>query len=347
MTTARAASAAAAVGLAAVFGGAAWFAIPRPSGPGRFAVRAADAPASAVGSYGWQDRATGADRVAEAARASAATIEIAVVDTGADVSAPDLTVRRPAAYDMQTHSSTVTDANGHGTFVASIATGSLGGAARLLIIKAANAGGSMSAASEAGAIRYAVDHGARIVNLSLSGVTTSAVERSAIRYAIGRGVLLVAAAGNDFDRGNPVEYPAALLQPVGSNGRGGVGLAVAASTQAGTHAAFSSAGSWISLAAPGENVFGAVSGSSSTSSYPRATVPGLSGLYGFASGTSFAAPQVAAAAALVWGARPSLTPRQVAQILKDTASGHGVWTPELGFGVIDVAAAVARASQLG
>ena len=345
MTLARAASAAAAAGLAAVFV-AAWFATPGPSGPGRFAVRSADAPASAIGTYDWQDHATGADQVPESARSGAATIEIAVIDTGADISTPDLAARRPAAYDTQTRSSTITDANGHGTFVASIAAGSLGAAGRLLLIKAADAGGSMSAASEAGAIRYAVDHGARIINLSVSGTTTSAVERSAVRYAAQRGVLLVAAAGNDFVKGNPVEYPAALLQPVGSKGRDGIGLAVAASTRTGTHAAFSSTGSWVSLAAPGESVFGAVSASSSPSLYPRATQPGLAGLYGFASGTSFAAPQVAAAAALVWGAKPSLTARQVAQILKDTASGHGVWTPDLGFGVIDVGAAVARASQL-
>jgi subtilisin family serine protease len=309
-------------------------------------VRSGDAPASAAGSYDWQDHATGADQVPDSVRSNASTIEIAVIDTGADVSAPDLAARRPAVYDTQTRSSTVTDANGHGTFVASIVAGSLGGSGRLLIIKAADASGSVSAASEAGAIRYAVDHGARIVNLSLSGVATSAVERSAVRYAVQRGVLLVAAAGNDFRKGNPIEYPAALLQPVGSNGRGGVGLAVAASTRAGTRAAFSSTGSWISLAAPGESVFGAVSASSSPSLYPRTTQPGLTGLYGFSSGTSFATPQVAAAAALVWGTRPSLTAGQVAQILKDTASGHGVWTPELGFGVIDVAAAVARAAQL-
>ncbi len=282
----------------------------------------------------------------DTARLSASTIEIAVIDTGADISTPGLAMRRPTAYDTETRSATITDANGHGTFVASIATGSLGGVARLLIIKAADAGGSISAASEASAIRYAVDHGARIINLSLSGVTTSPVERAAIRYAAQRGALLVAAAGNDYGKGNPVEYPAALLQPVGSKGQGGLGLVVAASTQTGTRAAFSSAGSWVSLAAPGESVFGAVSASSSPALYPRATVPGLSGLYGFASGTSFAAPQVAAAAALVWGAKPSLTARQVAQILKDTASGHGVWTPDLGFGVIDVAAAVARAMQL-
>jgi serine protease len=69
-------------------------------------------------------------------------------------------------------------------------------------------------------------------------------------------------------------------------------------------------------------------------------------LYGFASGSSFAAPEVAGAAALVWAANPALGAQQVAQLLKATASGHGAWTRDLGFGVIDVAAAVAAATSM-
>jgi hypothetical protein len=70
---------------------------------------------------------------------------------------------------------------------------------------------------------------------------------------------------------------------------------------------------------------------------------GSTGLYGFGSGTSFAAPQVAGAAALVWAANPALTAEGVASILEQTASGLGAWTSELGYGVLDVSAAVARA----
>jgi subtilisin family serine protease len=82
--------------------------------------------------------------------------------------------------------------------------------------------------------------------------------------------------------------------------------------------------------------------------YPHSPLPGSqSGLYGYSSGTSFSAPQVAGAAALVWAANPQLTAQQVAQILKQTASGQGRWTPDLGFGVIDVAAAVAMAQGGG
>jgi len=297
----------------------------------------------------WQSAATGTDRVPEQVLQGAVAIEVAVIDTGADISPADSAGgRRPAAFNVHTHSANVSDANGHGTFVASLAAGLSGSAdnVRLLVVKAAGADGIVSANNEASAIRYATDHGAKIINLSFAGSTTSASERRAVRYAADHGVLLIAAAGNAYGAGNPVEYPAALLQPPGSNGAAGIGLVVAASTREGSRASFSNTGSWISLAAPGEGVFGAVSEHSSPIAYPRVSFPGSSGLFGYASGTSFAAPQVARAAALVWGVNPRLTARGVAQILKDTASGRGVWTPELGFGVIDVPSALARATEL-
>jgi subtilisin family serine protease len=169
-------------------------------------------------------------------------------------------------------------------------------------------------------------------------------EKRAVDYAVSKGALLVAAVGNGGRRGNAVEYPAALLQPVGANGVGGRGLSVAASTQDGSRAAFSSAGSHLSLAAPGASVFSAVASASPESRYPRTALPGsLGGLYGYASGTSFSSPQVAGAAALVWAANPLLGASDVATILEQTASGGGSWSPELGFGVVDVAAAIERA----
>jgi subtilisin family serine protease len=278
-----------------------------------------------------------------------------VIDTGADLGAPDLAAKDPAAYNTRTGTGDVSDTNGHGTFVASLAAGSVtngdgiagtGGDAPLLVVKSGSPSGVFSDVDEAAAIMYAVDHGAKVINLSVGGPTTSSTEQKAIQYAVRNGALLVAAVGNEFGRGNPVEYPAALLQPSGSDGIGGVGLAVTATTTSGQRAGFANTGSWISMAAPGENVFGAVSALSSPLFYPRTELPGAkAGLYGYGSGTSFAAPQVAGAAALVWAANPSLTSDQVAQILKETASGHGGWTPELGFGVLDVGAAVARAQQ--
>jgi subtilisin family serine protease len=303
----------------------------------------------------WQLGVIHEDAVPDAVLHAAASIRIAVIDTGADLSAPAIATKRPAAYNVRTRTTDVRDLDGHGTMVASIAagsplagamTGGAGGDARLMIIKASSTG-SFTDVDEAAAITYAVGHGARIINLSFGGVATSSVERAAIRYAIGHGVLVVAAAGNEYASGNPVEYPAALLQPVGSNGNGGAGLVVGASTQNGQRAPFSSTGSWISLAAPGVDILTDASTLSSPTLHPRVSAAGLpAGVYGYASGTSFAAPLVAGAAALVWAANPSLTAQQVAEILKHTASGEGHWTPDLGFGVVDVGAAVARAQSL-
>jgi subtilisin family serine protease len=308
----------------------------------------------------WQFSAVHADQVAPEIAQAAAALTIAVIDTGADLGAPDLAAKSPLTHSVRAlgsrgNSDDVTDLNGHGTFVAALAAGSgsnaegvagVAGEAQLMIVQAGGPTGAFTDVEEAAAIVYAVDRGARVLNLSLGGPSTSTTERRAIDYAVSKGALLVAAVGNSFGSGNPIEYPAALLQPVGSRGVGGSGLAVAASTRTGVRASFSSTGTHVSLAAPGEGVFSAVSGSSPAFRYPRVALPGSAGgVYGYGSGTSFAAPQVAGAAALVWAANPQLQAGEVAAILKQTASGLGTWTAELGYGVIDIAAAVARAQD--
>jgi len=277
---------------------------------------------------------------------AAASVKVAVIDSGADVNAPDLADKSPRTWSVLSRSTRVRDRLGHGTFVASLATGSVsngtgvsgfGGDAQLLVVQAIDADGYITDVDEAAAIVYAVKHGARIVNLSIGGTETSAVERRAIRWATRRGVLIVAAAGNEHDEGNPPEYPAALLQPLGSHGRGGIGLAVGATSMDGSRAYFSNTGSYLSLAAPGYNVFAA---ESADAPWPRAQLPWASpGYYGWASGTSFAAPEVAGVAALVWGVNSKLTARQVAEVLKQSADGDG-WNRQLGWGRLDAAAAV-------
>jgi len=294
----------------------------------------------------WQWEAARMSDVPDSVLRAAAGVTIAVIDSGADLGAPDLADKAPASWSIRSRSRRVRDRFGHGTFVASLAAGSVrngvgisgfGGDARLLVIQALDQDGYISDVDEAAAIVYAVKHGAGIVNLSIGGTETSAIERRAIRWAASRGVLIVAAAGNEHQEGNPVEYPAALLQPRGSRGRGGTGLAVGATEMNGSRAPFSNTGSYLSLAAPGSNVFAAVS---ADSPWPRAELPWASpGYYGWASGTSFAAPEVAGAAALVWAANARLTARQVAAVLKQSAAGSG-WTPELGWGRLDAGAAV-------
>jgi subtilisin family serine protease len=300
----------------------------------------------------WQWDAAQMDAVPDDVMRTASRIKIAVIDSGADLSAPDIADKRPQTWSILSHSRRVRDVLGHGTFVSSLAAGSVdngvgisgfGGDASLLVVQAIDPDGYLTDVDEAAAIVYAVKHGAKIINLSVGGEETSALERRAIRYAARRGALIVAAAGNEHQYGDPVEYPAALLQPVGSRGRGGLGLAVGATAMDGTRASFSNVGSYLSLAAPGDNVFAAESASSD---WPRADLPWSSpGYYGWASGTSFAAPEVAGAAALVWAANPSLSASRVAWVLKHSAAGNG-WNAQLGWGSLDAAAAVRLARSL-
>jgi subtilisin family serine protease len=299
----------------------------------------------------WQWDAARVGDVPDSVLRAASAFTIAVIDSGADLRAPDLAAKTPRTWSVLSRSHRVRDVLGHGTFVASLATGSVengigisgfGGDAKLLAVQAIDSDGYVTDVDEAAAIVYAVKHGARIINLSIGGTETSAIEQRAIRWAARHDVLIVAAAGNEHDQGNPVEYPAALLQPVGSRGVGGIGLAVGATSMDGKRAYFSNTGSYVSLAAPGYNVFASLS---ADSDWPRADLPWASpGYYGWASGTSFAAPEVAGTAALVWAANPRLTARQVARVLKRSASGS-TWNPELGWGRLDAAAAVQLALE--
>jgi subtilisin family serine protease len=293
----------------------------------------------------WQWTAVHADLVPAWVQQAARGITIAVVDTGADVLAPSLAAKSPVTWNVANGVSTVHDSVGHGTFVASLAAGTIsdvqgmsgfGGDARLMIVQANRGGTGFSDIDEANAIVWAVDHGANIVNLSLGGTQTSQVERNAIDYATQHGVLLVAAAGNSAQQGNPTVYPGALV--------GNSGLVVGASDAAGARASFSTTGSYVDVLAPGVDVLGALaSGVSSTFFTPVAT-PGSNGAYGVGTGTSFASPEVAGAAALVWAANPRLDAAGVAATLEATAAGQGAWTNDLAFGTIDVAAAVQHAT---
>jgi subtilisin family serine protease len=268
-----------------------------------------------------------------------------VIDTGADLLAPSLAAKSPMTWNVVDGGGTVHDAVGHGTFVASLAAGAVSGAsgmsgfggdARLMIVQANRGATEFTDLDEANAIVWAVDHGANIVNLSLGGPQTSQVERNAISYATQHGVLLVAAAGNSAEQGNSTVYPAALI--------GTTGLVVGASTTLGARASFSTTGSYVDVLAPGVDVLGALATGISSTYFRPVALPGAIGGYAYGSGTSYAAPEVAGAAALVWAANPSLDAAGVAATLEGTAAGQGVWTKDLAFGTVDVAAAVQRAT---
>ena len=293
----------------------------------------------------WQWTAAHADTVPAWVTTAAASVTIAVVDTGADTTVPALAGKEAITWNVATESSAVHDTIGHGTFVASLAAGAsadaggmvgFGGDARLMVVQANRGGTTFSDIDEASGIQWAVEHGAKIINLSLGGTRTSSVERAAIDYAVSHGVLLVAAAGNSAQEGNPTTYPAALI--------GRKGLVVGASDALGARAPFSTTGAYVDLLAPGVDVLGALADGVATSFFTPLTTPGVAGAYGVGSGTSYATPEVAGAAALVWAANPLQSATDVAATIESAASGHGVWTQDLAWGNLDVAAAVARAA---
>lgn len=171
----------------------------------------------------------------------------------------------------------------------------------------------------------------------------------ALHKAAAAGVLLVAAAGNNSGF---VSYPAADLQPAG--GGRSFGLAVGASNFGGTLAGFSNSGEHLSLVAPGDYA-GMCSGvlvaiplvteMLDGSCYPTWAGDG-DARYAYLPGTSFSAPEVSGVAALIWAARPELKNYEVADIIKQSArrSATTGWTPTMGCGQLDAAAALELAT---
>ena len=236
------------------------------------------------------------------AAAPAGGSTVAVVDTGVDASHVDLAgVVLPGA-DFTGSGDGRVDGHGHGTHVAGIVAAltsngigvaSLAPGTKILPVRVLDSSGSGYDSDVAGGIVYAVDQGAKVVNLSLGGASSSPTA-AAVRYAAERDVLVVAAAGNERQSGNPVTYPAAYPDVT----------AVAASDTADRTASFSNTGSYVDITAPGVSI---------VSTYPESRYAALSG-------TSMASPIVAAAAAVVRAARPDLTAREVAAVLESTAT---------------------------
>ncbi|MEK8131705.1 S8 family serine peptidase [Paenibacillus filicis] len=242
---------------------------------------------------------------------------VAIVDTGVQLSHPNLKGNLVKGVNLLDPSLPPEDDNGHGTNVAGI-IGALGNNdrgttgilwnAKMMPIKALKADGSGDEQMLGEAIRYAVDHGARIVVLSLGLNKYSAYLSDIVKYAEEKDVLLVAATGNE---GNRVKYPAAYPTVLAV---GGVGVDDRVHSKSNT-------GLEIDVVAPW-NVF----------------TTAMNDSYEEKDGTSMAAPQVAAAAALAWGLRPDLKAYQIRQWIRQTADDLGTkgWEEATGYGLLRV-----------
>jgi hypothetical protein len=292
-----------------------------------------------------------------------APVRVAVVDSGIDLEHPEFAGRIAASQSFV--GGDVTDRQGHGTFVAGIIAAAPGNgqgisgialSAQLLIAKVVRSDGTISPAAEAKAIRWAVNHGARVINLSLGGLrsrnrnedTYSAVEQDAIEYAYARGAVLVAAVGNGDQAPRApwdlASYPAALPHVIG----------VSALAQDGSVPAFSNRDAFFNdLAAPGVNIVSTLP-RALTAVRPACAEQGYSVCgppeFRSAEGTSYAAAEVSAAAALLIAVRPTLTPDQVSTLLERSADDVNpasgcrrcpvLRDPYSGWGQLDVAAAL-------
>ena len=297
-------------------------------------------------------------------------VPVAVIDSGADSAHPELAGRILGAKSFVGGSARV-DTLGHGTFVAGlIAAGvdngigiaGLAPSAELLVAKVVTGSRAIPVEAEARAIRWAVENGARVINMSLGGFrdpldpardSYSRLEADAVAYAVSNGVVVVAAVGNgDQAPSSPwkyASYPAALPHVLG----------VSAYGQSGAVPKFSNRDRiYNDIAAPGEQIL-SVFPRPLTARFPACGEQGYSSCgpeeYREAQGTSFAAPQVSSAAAVLLSLHPTLRPEQVTAILQRTAvdldaesgcaacaSGRDALS---GWGRLDAAAAIGALTQ--
>jgi subtilisin family serine protease len=289
----------------------------------------------------------------------------AVIDSGVDGGHPEFR-GRIAGYKSFVGGSALRDTNGHGTFVAGLMAarmdnqeGIAGMAfpAQLLVAKVVRYDGVVPLEAEARAIRWAVDRGARVINLSLGGMrdpydssrdSYSALEASAVAYAVRKGAVVVAAVGNSD--GAPEQpwryasYPAALPHVLG----------VSALSKDGTVPLFSNRDPLFNdVAAPGDDLFSTFP-RPMTAQRPTCLEQGYSDCgppeYRHAQGTSFASAIVSAAAVLVRLEWPALTGSQVVGLIERSATDQTTATgcrrcvegrdQQTGWGKLDTTTAV-------
>ncbi|GAA2725713.1 MULTISPECIES: S8 family serine peptidase [Streptomyces] len=288
-----------------------------------FALAAPSAAADGVRSRQWYLDAMQAEDMWKVSRGDGLTV--AVVDSGVDTSVEELRGQVLQGADMsdaQNPAGAVSDRDGHGTQMASLiaGTGAGGGVqglapgARILPVKVPGGLADVTDPLMANGIRYAADHGARIINISMAGPASkghSQIE-AAVSYALGKGSLVFAGSGNDGDGVNVPNYPAAAP--------GAVSVGAIDSTS--TVTKWSNSASHVSLAAPGQEIPGRCRESA-----------------GFCAtgGTSSATALASASAALIWAKHPDWTNNQVLRVMLDTAgkpTTGKIPSPYIGYGIV-------------
>ncbi|MCC3355812.1 S8 family peptidase [Bacillus sp. REN16] len=255
-------------------------------------------------------------------------VKIAIVDTGVDLDHPDLVNRITDGYNILKDNNVPDDDNGHGTHVAGIIasqTNNYEGTAGItwfnpiMPVKVMGSDGYGSTFDIARGIIWATDHGADVINLSLGNYQGSKMLKQAVDYAYRHDVVMVAASGND--NSSQPSFPSAYPQV----------LSVAAVDLNGDKADFSNYGDYIDVSAPGVTI---------PSTY-------IDEQYAALSGTSMAAPHVAALAGLMRSINPNLSNKDIMDIIKRTSLDLGKTGKDIYFGegLIDIVQALNQAKQ--
>ncbi|MEV7953343.1 type VII secretion-associated serine protease mycosin [Streptomyces sp. NPDC088141] len=294
-------------------------------------VGASSAYADTVRSRQWYLDAMQAEQMWELSTGE--NVTVAVIDSGVDASIPDLKGRVLKGLDLAKDSpgDEHTDYRNHGTGIAGIIAGTgnvrggggsfgLAPGAKILPIRLRDNLGKVNGATAdkyfnddlSVAIRFAVDHGAKIINTSIGNNVGSQQLTDSVKYALDKGALIFAAVGNSADEENLIEYPA------GTPGVVGVG-AIGKNLH---KADFSQYGSQVDLSAPGVDMVHGCSGGTRLCK---------------TSGTSDATAVVSASAALIWSKYPDWTNNQVLRALLNTVgapTSGALRNDYVGYGVV-------------
>ena len=241
----------------------------------------------------WSLRRVGLPQAWKVTQGSPGTV-VAVLDSGVDPSDPDLSHALVPGQDFVQGGADTSDDFGHGTLVAGVIAGrgALGASpgacprCRIMPVRVIDSSGQASADAIDSGIVWAVDHGARVVNMSFVMPTTDPGIASAVRYALNHGVVLVAGAGNGGSEtiGYPAGYPGVV--------------SVAATDAADALESWSTRGAWVSVAAPACSMSIGVGGAAATSFCGTSSATALvSGIVALALSTTASASAVLSALA--------------------------------------------------
>lgn len=281
-----------------------------------------------------------------------AQVAVAVIDTGADYSHPDLKDHLLPGHNALVNTPGAQDDHGHGTHVSgtisavtnnSTGVAGLGYNVKIFPIKALDSSGAGSMSTVLSAIKYAVDHAddndakVKVMNMSLgdcryggaspncttSGQDSCSAFNDVIQSAVTKGITIVVASGND-------NKDASLYAPASCNGV----ISVSSTTSSDTKSSFSNYGTSITIAAPGSNILSTCLGSK----------------YCQMSGTSMASPHVAGITALLYSVDPTMTFDKVKALYTNTNNvDHpaGIASAQLGSGRLNGFKAVTAAGGTG